>query len=52
MKNFLVHNENTIKEMCESIGIKQAEDLFKQIPQDVRSSGLDLPEGLTWRRYL
>ncbi len=47
MKNFLVHNENTIKEMCESIGIKQAEDLFKQIPQDVRSSGLDLPEGLS-----
>lgn len=47
MKNFLVHNENTIKEMCESIGIKQTEDLFKQIPQDVRSGGLDLPEGLS-----
>lgn len=47
MKNFLVHNENTIKEMCESIGIKQTEDLFKQIPQDVRSNRLNLPEGLS-----
>lgn len=47
MKNFLVHNENTIKEMCESIGIKQTDDLFKQIPQDVRSNRLNLPEGLS-----
>ena len=47
MKNFLVHNEKTIQEMCEAIGISKVEDLFKQIPQSVRMSELDLPEGLS-----
>ena len=47
MKNFLVHNENTTQEMCEAIGISKVEDLFKQIPQSVRMSELDLPEGLS-----
>lgn len=47
MKNFLVHNEKTTQEMCEAIGISKVEDLFKQIPQAVRMSELDLPEGLS-----
>lgn len=47
MKNFLVHNEKTTQEMCEAIGISRVEDLFKQIPQSVRMSELDLPEGLS-----
>lgn len=47
MKNFLVHNEKTTQEMCEAIGIRKVEDLFKQIPQSVRMSELDLPEGLS-----
>ena len=47
MKNFLVHNEKTTQEMCEAIGISKIEDLFKQIPQSVRMSELDLPEGLS-----
>ena len=47
MKNFLVHNEKTTQEMCETIGISKVEDLFKQIPQSVRMSELDLPEGLS-----
>ena len=47
MKNFLVHNEKTTQEMCEAIGISEVEDLFKQIPQSVRMSELDLPEGLS-----
>ncbi len=47
MKNFLVHNEKTTQEMCEAIGINKVEDLFKQIPQSVRMSELDLPEGLS-----
>lgn len=47
MKNFLVHNEKTIQEMCEAIGISKVEDLFKQIPQSVRMPELDLPEGLS-----
>lgn len=47
MKNFLVHNEQTIKEMCHDIGISEIEDLFKQIPQSVRMPELNLPEGLS-----
>lgn len=47
MKNFLVHNEKTTQEMCEAISISKVEDLFKQIPQSVRMSELDLPEGLS-----
>ena len=47
MKNFLVHNEKTTQEMCETIGISKVEDLFKQIPQSVRMPELDLPEGLS-----
>lgn len=47
MKNFLVHNEKTTQEMREAIGISKVEDLFKQIPQSVRMSELDLPEGLS-----
>ncbi|MBO6180067.1 aminomethyl-transferring glycine dehydrogenase subunit GcvPA [bacterium] len=47
MKNFLVHNEETIKQMCTEIGINGVEDLFKQIPQDIRMKGLNLPDGLS-----
>ena len=47
MKNFLVHNEDVTREMCEAIGINSVEDLFKQIPQGVRMASLDLPDGLS-----
>lgn len=47
MKNFLVHNEETTKQMCEEIGIKSVEDLFSQIPETVRMPKLDLAEGLS-----
>ena len=47
MKNFLVHNEETIKEMCSEIGVNNVEDLFKQIPQDIRMKELNLPDGLS-----
>lgn len=47
MKNFLVHNKDSIKQMCEEIGINSVEDLFKQIPETVRMKTLDLPEGLS-----
>ena len=36
MKNFLVHDDKTRAEMLESIGLKSAEDLFKQIPANAR----------------
>ena len=47
MKNYLVHNEETIRKMCEDINIEKIEDLFKQIPQSVRMQSLNLPEGLS-----
>ena len=47
MKNFLVHNEDTIKQMCEEIGIKSVEDLFRQIPENIRMENLNLPDGLS-----
>ena len=47
MKNFLVHNEDTIKDMCGSIGVKSVEDLFSQIPQDIRMGKLNLPDGIS-----
>lgn len=47
MKNFLVHSEKTKQEMYDSIGVNSVEDLFKQIPQSVRMSALELPEGLS-----
>ena len=47
MKNFLVHNEETTKQMCAEIGINSVEDLFKQIPQKVRMGKLNLPDALS-----
>lgn len=47
MKNFLVHNKKNTQEMCQTIGINNVEDLFKQIPQSVRMKKLDLAEGLS-----
>ena len=47
MKNFLVHNDDTIKEMCDSVGVKSVEDLFRQIPQNIRMGELNLPDALS-----
>lgn len=47
MKNFLVHNDDVKNEMCKVIGIASVEDLFRQIPEEVRMHGIDLPEGLS-----
>ena len=47
MKNFLVHNEVTIKQMCDEIGVNSVEDLFSQIPQNIRMKELNLPDGLS-----
>lgn len=47
MKNFLVHDKETTKQMCEFIGINTTEDLFKQIPQNARMRDLKLEDGLS-----
>lgn len=47
MKNFLVHDNDTIKDMCKTIGIASVEDLFRQIPQNIRMNKLNLPDALS-----
>ncbi len=47
MRNFLVHNDETIKQMCSEIGVNSVEDLFRQIPPSIRSGELKLPDGLS-----
>ncbi len=47
MRNFLVHSDDVRKQMCDFIGVKSVEDLFSQIPSDVRMKTLDLPDGLS-----
>ena len=47
MKNFLVHNDEIIKKMCEAIGVDTPDALFSQIPEDVRMKNLNLPDGLS-----
>lgn len=47
MKNFLVHNDEVKKEMLESIGLNEIEDLFKQIPQKARMGELQLADAIS-----
>ncbi len=47
MKNFLVHDKQTITQMCNDIGINSISDLFSQIPNDVRMNNLNLDDGLS-----
>ncbi len=47
MKNFLVHNDEVKAEMLKEIGLNSVEDLFSDIPQEVRMCPLDLPEALS-----
>ena len=47
MNNFLVHNDDVIKDMCAQIGVKNVEDLFKQIPEKAKMGGLDLPDAIS-----
>lgn len=47
MKNFLVHSEDIKQEMLKSIGVNSIEDLFAQIPQKARMTGLNLDDALS-----
>lgn len=47
MNNFLAHNEETRKQMLESISVSSIEDLFNKIPQAARIKVLDLPAALS-----
>ena len=47
MKNFLVHNDDTKKEMLDFLGLKSVEELFKMVPDKAKMSNLDLPNALS-----
>ncbi len=47
MNNFLVHNEDIKAQMCAETGVNTVEDLFEQIPQQVRMQTLNLDEALS-----
>lgn len=44
---YLPHTAEDITAMLEAVGVKDLEDLFRMVPEEVRRTGaLDLPEGL------
>ena len=47
MKNFLVHTEDTKWEMLNEIGLTKIEDLFKQIPEQVRVENFEISKPLS-----
>lgn len=47
MKNFLVHNDNVKHQMLDEIGKSTIEDLFTQIPEKARMSGLSLDDAIS-----
>ena len=45
---FIPHTENEIQSMLESIGVKQIDDLFSEVPKELRAGELTkIPEGLS-----
>ena len=45
---FIPHTEEEVKSMLETIGVESIEDLFDEIPENLRSEGLTkVPEGLS-----
>lgn len=47
MNNFLAHNDETRKQMLESISAKSVEELFTKIPQEARITSFNLPNALS-----
>jgi len=44
---FIPHTSEDIAQMLESIGVESIQDLFDEIPANLRAGGLDLPPALT-----
>jgi glycine dehydrogenase subunit 1 len=44
---FIANTDDQRKQMLETIGAKSVEDLFADIPPELRCGGLDIPPGLT-----
>ncbi len=47
MANFTPHTENDVKEMLEATGVSSVEELFADIPQELRAKSFNLPLGET-----
>ena len=47
MKNFEAHTDETRKEMLKELGLQKLEDIYSQIPQNIRLNGLELPDGMS-----
>ncbi|TFG15092.1 MAG: aminomethyl-transferring glycine dehydrogenase subunit GcvPA [Promethearchaeota archaeon] len=45
--DFVPHDKETINEMLKMIGIKSIEDLFREIPQNLKIDNLNLPQGIS-----
>ncbi|HEC22918.1 MAG TPA: aminomethyl-transferring glycine dehydrogenase subunit GcvPA [Chloroflexi bacterium] len=45
--SYLPHTDADIKAMLEAIGLERIEDLFHDVPENVRFPELDLPEGIS-----
>ncbi len=45
---FIPHTEEDVREMLSAVGVKRIDDLFDEIPDELRAKGLtDVPEGLS-----
>ena len=47
MNNFVAHTEAERQEMLKNIGLSSIEDLYKDIPSQIRLKGLNLPDELS-----
>ncbi len=45
--DFIPHDKDSIKEMLKVIGVNSINDLYRDIPNDLKINKLDLPEGLS-----
>ena len=43
---FIPHTNEDVERMLEAIGVQSIEDLFDEIPQDLRASAMDVPPAL------
>jgi glycine dehydrogenase subunit 1 len=46
MAQFTPHTKNEVKEMLGAIGLSKTEELFNDIPQDLKTKSFDIPKGM------
>jgi glycine dehydrogenase subunit 1 len=44
---YLVHSSDDRQEMLDALGVRSFEDLLSDVPHELRTNGIDLPEGLS-----